>query len=104
MRVAYRDFLANDRFPLVALFLDVPPDLVDVNVHPAKAEVRFSDTGVIRGLIISALKQALSTAGHRSSTSSSLTALGATQPYVLPNLPLHGRQTNVIQLTTMKSK
>jgi len=94
VRVAYRDFLANDRFPLVALFLDVPPDIVDVNVHPAKAEVRFSDTGVIRGLIISALKHALSIAGHRASTSSSLAALGATKPYVLPNLPLHGRQTN----------
>ena len=94
MRVAYRDFLANDRFPLVALFLDVPPDVVDVNVHPAKAEVRFSDTGVIRGLIISALKHALNSAGHRASTSGSFAALGATNPYVLPNLPMHGQQTD----------
>src|SRR3546814_11475574 len=50
IRGAYQDFLARDRHPLVALFVALPPEEVDVNVHPAKAEVRFRDTGLVRGL------------------------------------------------------
>ncbi len=77
VRGAYRDFLGHDRHPLVALFLDVPAEQVDVNVHPAKTEVRFKDAGRIRGLIVSALKHALAEAGHRASTSVAGQALGA---------------------------
>ena len=77
VRGAYRDFLAHDRHPLLALFLDIPPDQLDINVHPAKTEVRFENPGIVRGLIVSALKHALAEAGHRAATNTSKFALGA---------------------------
>ncbi|MCP4329047.1 MAG: DNA mismatch repair endonuclease MutL [Alphaproteobacteria bacterium] len=81
IRGAYQDFLARDRHPLVALFLECPPDAVDINVHPAKAEVRFRDPGMVRGLIVGALKHALAAAGHRASTTVATAALGAMRPH-----------------------
>ena len=80
LRGAYREFLASERYPLVALFLELPGQAVDVNVHPAKAEVRFRDSGLVRGLIVGALKHALAKAGHRASTTVSNATLGAVRP------------------------
>ena len=66
LRAAYRDLLARDRHPVAALFVEVPGGEVDINVHPAKTEVRFRDPSAVRGLIIGGLRNALDEAGHRS--------------------------------------
>jgi DNA mismatch repair protein MutL len=88
VRGAYQDFLARDRHPMVALFLEAPTALVDVNVHPAKTEVRFRDAGIVRGLIVGALRTALSAAGHRASTTVADAALGALRPHTGYSMPL----------------
>lgn len=66
VRGAYMDLLARDRHPVLALFLTIPPESIDVNVHPAKTEVRFHDPAMVRGMIVGGLRQALHEAGARS--------------------------------------
>jgi DNA mismatch repair protein MutL len=85
LRGAYHDLLARDRHPVVALFLNVPSDFVDVNVHPAKTEVRFRDAAQVRGMIVSGLRRALDEAWHRASTQVSGAALAAFVSEPLPS-------------------
>jgi DNA mismatch repair protein MutL len=80
VRGAYQDVLARDRHPMVALFVDGPAEEIDVNVHPAKAEVRFRDAALVRGLIVGALRNALAAAGHRASATVAAGAVAAFRP------------------------
>ncbi|MET0194278.1 MAG: DNA mismatch repair endonuclease MutL [Hyphomicrobiaceae bacterium] len=75
VRAAYGDLLPKARYPLLALFVNLDPRAVDVNVHPAKAEVRFRDAGAVRSLIAGALRQALEVAGHRASAAGGVQAI-----------------------------
>src|SRR5271156_1157207 len=80
VRGAYQDVLVRDRHPIVALFVDGPAEEIDVNVHPAKAEVRFRDAALVRGLIVGALRNALGAAGHRASPPVAAGAVAAFRP------------------------
>lgn len=75
IRGAYQDVLASGRYPLCALFFDVPPQDVDVNVHPAKAEVRFYDNSLVRGLLVSSIRNALARASGKTSNTLDLSQI-----------------------------
>ena len=77
VRAAYGDLVPKGRYPLLALFVALPPREVDVNVHPSKAEVRFRDAGAVRSLVAGALRAALEAAGHKASTAGGLQAISA---------------------------
>lgn len=80
VRGAYGDLVPRDRHPMLVLFVQADPQTVDVNVHPAKAEVRFRDPGLVRGSIVSALRHALADAGHLASTANASAALDRFRP------------------------
>ena len=80
VRAAYQDFLISNRHPSLALFLEIPPHEVDVNVHPSKTEVRFRDQQQIRGLLIASMKRALHGAGHQAATTVASDTLSSFKP------------------------
>jgi DNA mismatch repair protein MutL len=84
VRAAYGDLVPRGRYPMLALFLTVSPEEVDVNVHPAKTELRFRDPNAVRSLLIGALREALGAAGHRATASLSQSAL---ERMVRPSAP-----------------
>lgn len=84
VRGAYQDMMSGDRHAVVALFLALDPAEVDVNVHPAKTEVRFRDPGLVRGLIVGALRLALTSAGHRAATTGGIALQRAFQAGMPP--------------------
>ena len=85
LRAAYSDLLSSNRYPAAALFIECDPKKVDMNVHPAKAEVRFREPGVVRGLVVSGLKHILAESGHRSSSTIGKQMLGAFNGNVASN-------------------
>src|SRR3984957_3679306 len=84
VRGAYADYLPRDRHPLLALFVLLPAPEIDVNVHPAKAEVRFRNSGLVRALIVSSLKAALAREGTRAATTGGSATIAAFRPAVAP--------------------
>lgn len=84
-RAAYADYIPQGRYPVLALFIQCDPAEVDVNVHPGKAEVRFRDPGLVRGLVIGALKQSLAAALHRATPAHGAAAIAALARSIRPN-------------------
>lgn len=91
VKAAYGDLIPRGRSPLLALFLELDPKDVDVNVHPTKAEVRFRDSGRVRALMVGALSSAIEQGGHRATARGGVLTEQAFQPGVLPTIAAPAR-------------
>lgn len=96
VRAAYGDLVPRGRHPLLAVFVDLPPTEVDVNVHPAKVEVRFRDNAAVRSLLIGALRHALENAGFRASAEGGARAIETLARGPAVNLPPFATQERVL--------
>ncbi len=85
IRGAFQGLIGHDTYPVLALFLSVPPEEVDVNVHPAKIEVRFKDNARIRGLLVAAIRNALAEHGHKTATTIGVGALEKSEKQIVPH-------------------
>ena len=99
VRAAYSDYLPRDRHPVVALFVTLEPQEVDANVHPAKTEVRFRNAGLVRALIVHALKDGLAREGRRTAANTDGAAIAAFRP-VIRAAP---RQLGLAQLAVLSA-
>jgi DNA mismatch repair protein MutL len=93
VRAAYADYLPRDRYPVLALFVALESREVDVNVHPAKTEVRFRDGALVRGLIVRALKEALAREGQRAATTGGGATIATFRPALAPRAPYDWRRS-----------
>ena len=84
VRAAYADYLARDGQPILSLFIELDPHEVDVNVHPAKTEVRFRDGGLVRALIVRSLQEALTREGRRSASTGGTATVASLRPNIAP--------------------
>jgi len=87
VRGAYADVMPSDRHPVLALRINLDPRLLDVNVHPAKTEVRFRDPALVRGLVVAALKEAITRSGYRAATTGGARTLESLRPEGHPSRP-----------------
>ena len=101
VRGAYADVMASDRHPVLAIMIDLDPRAVDVNVHPAKTEVRFRDPAFVRGFVVGALKEAITRYAFRAASTGGTRTLESLRPQgALPSRPAYPHRTHAIRPTS----
>lgn len=106
IRAAYSDLVSKDKYPMLVLSLELPPDYLDVNVHPAKTEVRFQDLQLVRSLIVGTIRHHLTQASHLTSTTIHRKASEALQPFMPPQFtpPFMKSETYISHPASLRTK